>query len=184
MGKITSSCALVVKKYLEKAHPATPFAKVLAELTPAERKHFKDLKPDEWVGYDPYIRLIEASARLAGVDPLAFAEDCGLYHAKNDLPLLIRMAIRFGGSGLAMMEADKAWRKYHQPGHLKIMDITPKGAKARIEGLEGGTPVICAVILGYFKGGLLLGGAKKLMVVHTRCRFAGDHYCEYVARWG
>ena len=82
-----------------------------------------------------------------------------------------------------VMEADQVWKKYHDTGHMRAFEQLPGSTKARLEGVDGGSPLICAVVLGYIKGGMLLGGAKDLTVEHNHCRFQGHPFCEFTVTW-
>jgi hypothetical protein len=183
MGKTIASSVLPVIKYLGSAYPGTPPDKVLERLGPEDRKGFEAMTPEQWVTYELYTHILEAGAAATGTDPIQFCTDYGVFLVKNDLPMIFRMAVKFGGPSLVIMESDQIWKKYHDTGHLRAHEQLPGSTKARLEGVEGGSPLICAVVLGYIKGGLQLGGAKDLTVEHTLCRFRGDPFCEFTASW-
>lgn len=183
MGQTTAKSLLLIRKYSD--HGAVPggFPGVYQRLSAEERLRLDRLRPEDWVDYGFYFRLLETGAAAAGCDPLQFAEGFGIYQAENDTKLLHRTAMRLGGPGIMIMEADQIWHRYHDTGHLKIFGVLPTAARARVEGLEGGGPLLCAVLQGFITAGLRLTGAKEVRVQHGQCRFRGGAACEYSATW-
>lgn len=183
MGQTTAKSLLLLRKYAEDGAAAGGFRQVYDRLTPEERQRFDRLRPEDWVDYGFYFRLLELASATAGRDAQEFAEGFGLYQADHDTKLLHRTAMRLGGPGIMIMEADQIWHRYHDTGHLKIFDVLPTAARARVEGLEGGGPLLCAVLLGFITAGLRLCGVKEVRVQHEPCRFRGGAACEYSATW-
>ncbi len=183
MGQTTAKSLLLIRKYADDGAVAGGFRLVYERLSPEERQRFDHLKPEDWVDYGFYFRLLERGAAAAERDVLQFAEGFGVYQADHDTKLLHRTAMRLGGPGIMIMEADQIWHRYHDTGHLRIFGVLPTAARARVEGLEGGGPLLCAVLQGFITAGLRLTGVKEVRVQHEQCRFRGEAACEYSATW-
>ncbi len=183
MGKTTARSLLLIRKFLDELMEGDGFKKVYERLAPEERWRFDVLKPDDWVDYALYFRLLELGAVAAGADLMKFCENFGIYQAEHDTKLLHRTAMRLGGPGIMIMEADQIWKRYHDTGHMRISGVLPNAAVARVEGLEGGGPLLCAVLQGFIRKALLLCGVKELRMEHNKCRFRGDDVCEYTGNW-
>lgn len=152
-------------------------------LTREERKRVEAIQPEGWVDYEIYFRLLEAISAIIGRDVRDLAVDFGIYQAEHETKLLHRMALKLGGPGIMVMEADQIWRRYHDTGHLRIYDVLPASASAEVVGLEGGGEILCQVVKGFILAGLRLSGAKEVEVEHTLCRFRGDDVCRYEGKW-
>lgn len=183
MGRTTAKSLLLIRKYADSGAVPEGFRPVYERLSSEERQRFDRLKPEDWVEYDFYFRLLEMGAEAAGRDAPQFAQEFGIFQADHDTKLLHRTAMRLGGPGIMIMEADQIWRRYHDTGHLKIFGVLPTAAKARVEGLEGGGPLLCSVLQGFITAGLRLTGAKEVRVQHEQCLFRGGPACEYSATW-
>jgi hypothetical protein len=183
MGRTTAKSLLLIKKFADEGAIEGGFRRACERLPSEDRLRINRLRPEDWVDYGFYFRILEAGAAAAGRDPLRFAEEYGIYQAEHDTKLLHRTAMRLGGPGIMIMEADQIWHRYHDTGHLKIYDVLPTSAKARVEELEGGGPLLCAVLQGFITTGLRLTGARDVFVAHSLCRFRGDPGCEYTGNW-
>ncbi len=183
MGRTTANSILLIKKFVEQIYSRAAARKTIDELTPEERRRFLRLEPEEWVEYDLYFHLLEAAARAVGREPILLAMEFGRFQAEHDTMLLHRAALRLGGPGVMILESDQIWRRYHDTGHFKIYEVLPRSARARVEGMEGGGPLLCAVVQGFIAAGLELTGAREVKVEHIACRFRGDQVCEYMGTW-
>jgi hypothetical protein len=183
MGKTTAKSLFLVRKFIDERTGGTGFRSVYNQLTKDEKRQFDSLSSDSWAGYELYFRLLELGAQAMDAEVLKFCEDFGVYQAEHDTKILHRTAMRLGGPGVMIMEADQIWRRYHDTGHLKIYNILPNRASAKIEELEGAGPLLCAVLQGFIGKALILCGVKDLTMAHTKCRFRGDSVCEYDGRW-
>lgn len=183
MGKTTAKSPLLIRKFADDGAVVGGFQKIYEQLSKDDQLLFDRLRPEAWVDYGFYFRLLEAGALAAGLAPERFAEDFGIFQAEHDTRLLHRTALRLGGPGIMIMEADQIWRRYHDTGHLKVFGVLPTAAMARVEGLEGGGPLLCSVLRGFLATGLQLTGVKMVRVVHDKCRFRGDDSCEYSGTW-
>ena len=110
---------MLLKQYIEAVHPGTPLNKVMELLGSEDRKGFECIRSDQWVPYELYTHVLEAISTATKTDPIQFGNDYGMFLVKHDLPMIIRMAIKFGGPGLVVMEADQVWKKYHDTGHMR-----------------------------------------------------------------
>ncbi len=183
MGQTTARSLLCIKTFLKEKYPEIDHSKVLKRLSAADQESFKALAEDHWVPYDLYFNLLAAGAAEASCEVHQFCQEFGAFQVKHDTEFIYKMAIKFGGPGLMVMEANQIWKRYHDTGRFYVFDILAKSAKARIENIEGGGPMLCSVILGFIKAGLELSGAKDFSVEHNRCRNRGDALCEYITRW-
>lgn len=182
MGKTTANSIILLQKFSEE-RISGGFRRVAEALNKEDRKRIEDIKPEDWVEYDLYFRLLEIIANIIGQDVKALATDFGIYQAEHDTKLLHRMALKLGGPGIMIMEADQIWRRYHDTGHLKVYEVLPHSAQAVVEGLEGGGEILCWVIRGFIIAGLRLSGAKQVRVEHDRCLYRGDDGCHYYGQW-
>ena len=183
MGKTTAKSFLLVRKFIDERTNGTGFRRVYNQLTKDEKRQFDSLRPEDWVEYGLYFRLLVLGAQAADAEVLKFCEEFGIYQAEHDTKLLHRTAMRLGGPGVMIMEADQIWRRYHDTGHLRISNILPNQSTARIEEMEGGGVPLCAVLMGFIGKALMLCGVKDLKMVHNKCRFRGDDVCEYNGNW-
>ncbi|MDI6739563.1 MAG: hypothetical protein QME74_04275 [Candidatus Edwardsbacteria bacterium] len=183
MGQTTAKNIPVLKDFIANKASNVGLKKALGQLNLEDRKRVENLSPDGWVPYELFFKFLKAGAAATGSEVHRFCEEFGAFQVEHDLPFIYRAAIKFGGPGLMIMEADQLWKRYHNTGHLKTFDILKNSGKARIEGHESGSPLLCSVVLGFIRHGLILAGAKDLTIEHSRCNFRGDDVCEYTAKW-
>lgn len=183
MGRTTAKSLLLVKTFLKEKYPEVDQAKVLKRLSDADQEDYKALSEDHWARYDLYFNLLSAAAAEAACEVHQFCRQFGAFQVKHDMEFIYKMAVRFGGPGLMVMEANQIWKRYHDTGRFYVFEVLTNSAKARIENLEGGGPLLCSIIIGFISAGLELSGAKEFTVEHSLCRNRGDAICEFDTRW-
>jgi len=183
MSETIGSSVTLLKTFIEARAGPGAFSAVLDQLDSEEQRIVKKLLPTEWVPYPLFFDVLRAGAKTMGCELSKFCEEYGAFEVEHDIPIIYKAALKFGGPGLMVMEADQLWKRYHNSGHLKIFNILKNSGKARIEGHEGGGPLLCATVLGFIKQGLKLSGAEDLVVEQILCRYQGDDFCEFVAHW-
>jgi hypothetical protein len=183
MGQTTARSLLLIKTFLKEKYPGVDYSKVLSRLSDADQRSAKSLTEEQWAPYDLFFNILNAGAAEAACEVQQFCQEFGAFQVKHDTEYIYKMAIKFGGPGLMVMEANQIWKRYHDTGRFYVFDILAKSAKARIENIEGGGPMLCSVVLGFIRAGLELSGAKDVSVEHNRCRGRGDALCEYITRW-
>jgi predicted hydrocarbon binding protein len=183
MGNTTAKSASLIGTFIREEFPSVDFQKVLKRLSREEQSLFKAMTADQWISYGLYFNMLQAGADEARCDPHDFCQRFGSFQVKHDTEFIYKMAIKFGGPGLMVLEANQIWKRYHDTGRFYVFDILPKSVKARIENIEGGGPLLCSVVLGFVKSGLELSGSKDVRVDHNKCIYRGDGFCEYFAKW-
>ena len=182
-GKTIGSSILLIKTFIGQQSTVELWDTILARFDAEDREEFSRLTPAGWGSYRLFDSLLRHGAAAVHADPAVFADAFGAFQVEHDTAFLYKMALKFGGPGLMVLETDQLWRRYHNTGHLKVYEMLRNSAKARVADLSGGSPLLCVVVGGFIRKGLELAGASNVAMSHERCVHRGDANCEYIVNW-
>ncbi len=183
MGNTSSQNFQLIKRLVEQEGGERGWQAVWQQLTEAEQRGFHQAVRGGWGGYPLFFKLLELGAGLTGADPSGYARQFGAYQVQHDIPLLVQSAIKFGGPGLLVMEAGHLWRRYHDTGRLEVYEMLPDSAWARLQDVDGGGPLLCALLQGFATRGVELSGQKHVSAEHPICIYRGGNQCLFHVHW-
>ncbi len=108
--------------------------------------------------------------------------------ADADLHTVFKLTLKLASAAQVVRRADWLWTRYFDGGSVTVHEESPSHFRARLEAPtaenDGPNEAICTHgVPAWLKHALVLTGAAKASVEHTRCRFTFSRYCEYRITW-
>jgi hypothetical protein len=183
VGNTSAQNFRLLRQMIENQGGGRDWLAVWQRLSPGDRQQFDRATAGGWGSYQLFFRLIELGAGQTGADPLDYARQFAMFQVQHYIPRLLKAAIRIGGHGLLIMEAGSIWKRYHDSGTLELYEMLPTSVRARLLGVDGGGPILCAILQGFSQRGLELTGKRNVTCEHPCCLYRGENQCLFHARW-
>ena len=174
MGKAKGMTLVGAVKYLRR-HRAEACATL-----PRDLHHYLDerIRSAAWYPERDMLELIRATARLVPGPIDQVLEFLGETSAREHAGVYGDLL-----AGASKSRAFALWSTQHDTGELLMTEENPTQVRIEIVGYEDPSREMCLVTQGYFKGVLLMNGARDLALEKTSCRLWNDDRCAWRATW-
>ena len=157
--------------------------RVLATLTPEDRRALRDLVAVQWCPFDLGRRLDEAIvAVLAQGNPLFF-ERLGAASAEGNLTTVHRAFITPGDPHAFLAKAPQIYRLYYDTGRREYTKTGERSAVLTTFDAETFSTPECSTVIGWHRKALEMCGATGIEIVEEECRARGGKACRYRISW-
>lgn len=181
---IKGNLFILTKTYLSQRFGPEAIGKILPLLNESDRAIL--IKPSIsglWESELTYNSFLTAADKTFGKGDYALCHEIGYSNAKNGVPKLYQIFIRFGDPAFVIKRAASFWSQVHSHGSLEIMNISPKNVIGIIRRYEVPSKAFCYSFMGYITGVLELSGAKNVVTQEKQCILSGSPHCKYEAHW-
>ncbi len=175
---------ILAKKFFTQRFGSDALDKILNAMSENNKTIIKKaISSANWEPEEAYIEFLSAADKVFGCGDNSIPFDCGYYLAKEGIPKIYKIFIRFGDPLFVIQRADRFWSQVHSTGRLSVTHTGPNAVIGRLEDKAYPHKAFCASLLGYFKGILELCGIKEGTFKELHCAAQGHGFCEYAITW-
>lgn len=137
----------------------------------------------KWYPLDQFIELITTIDRLFGKGDLGLVEELARHGADANLTTIYRLFYKVGTAHWILGRAVRLWSAHYDSGYLEVLTRGPKTAVLRIRGFDAPHKVHCMSVMYWALRSIELSGGGAVTSKETKCRLAGDEYCQFESTW-
>lgn len=168
---------------VEEIAGAAGVAKLMGALDPADQAELKGLLASKWYPFELGKRLDEAIVREVGGGRRDFFEKLGAASAEKNLGGVHKDFLVQGNPHAFLEKAPLIYSFYYDAGRREYRKTGEReGVLTTFDATTFSAPD-CLTVVGWYKRGLELCGAKKPRVVEEECRATGGAVCRYRVAW-
>ncbi|MCP4652558.1 MAG: hypothetical protein GY858_04145 [Candidatus Omnitrophica bacterium] len=136
-----------------------------------------------WQPKEPFVRLIALADEIFGCGDYAVSEKIGTLIAKESIPTIYKIFIKFGDPGYVITRGSRLWNQLNNYGRLKVDLADKNSAVAALYENQIPHKAYCHYLMGYSKGTLEVSGAHGIAIKEISCQLDGADHCEFIAKW-
>jgi hypothetical protein len=136
-----------------------------------------------WYPFAQFIELISTIDRLFGKGDLSLVDELARYGADANLTTIYRLFYKVGTAHWILGRAVRLWSAHYDSGYLEVLTRGPKTAVLRIRGFDTPHRVHCMSVMGWARRSIELSGGNQVVSNETKCRLAGDEFCQLDTTW-
>jgi hypothetical protein len=158
-------------------------ARVLAELSSADRDCLVGVNALGWYPVEPIMRYHHALDRLYGQGDLAVCEQAGRFSAGWAMNTVLKVFIRFRSPTWLIERATSVWGRYHDTGRWQISTPGPDRMHGELHEFAVHDRAFCARLRGWLAGAVELTGGQNVSVFESQCVCRGAAHCTFNTTW-
>jgi hypothetical protein len=158
-------------------------ARVMAELSAADRALLSDVQAIGWYPVEPILRYHHALDRVFGSGDLALCTAAGRFSATWSMNTILKVFVRFKSPLWLVDKATRVWSRYHDTGRWEVSTTGPHGVHGELLEYQVRDEAFCARLRGWLQGAIEGGGGKRAQVVETRCACHRADRCVFELSW-
>lgn len=136
-----------------------------------------------WYPLAQFVELIATIDRLFGKGDLALVDELARHGADANLTTIYRLFFKVGTTHWILGRAVRLWSAHYDSGFLEVMTRGPKTAVLRIRNFDTPHEIHCRSVMGWAARSIELSGGKRVTSKETKCRLAGDEFCQLESSW-
>ena len=157
--------------------------RVTGALEPSDQAELKGLLASKWYPFELGKRLDEAIVREVGGGRRDFFEKLGAASAEKNLGGVHKDFLVLGNPHAFLEKAPLIYSFYYDAGRREYRKTGEReGVLTTFDATTFSAPD-CLTVVGWYKRGLELCGAKQPRVVEEECRATGGAVCRYRVAW-
>jgi hypothetical protein len=183
MAFAKGSTVLGTTDFVRSAHGDEVLGRILADLSPENRRQVETCSPTDEVPFDLLIDLWrQIDAHIANVDP-GWVERAGGHAIQNTGVKLYGGILRKASPTEFLTQGISLFRLYYRPGNMEVVEEHEEYAVLRLVGFDRADPLFCRRQTGGLRSALTEARGHEPQTSHVRCVVEGDAFCEWEARW-
>jgi uncharacterized protein (TIGR02265 family) len=137
----------------------------------------------KWYPFEVGERLDKAIVDVLGGGDEGIIEDIGAQSARRSLLKVHKSFLTPGDPQAFMNKTSMIYRFYYDTGHREYKETGPNSGVISTYEAESFSAADCLTVVGWYKEGLKMCGAKNVQVVEEECRAKGGTCCRYRFSW-
>lgn len=136
-----------------------------------------------WFDFDLGTRVDEAIVAVLGGGRREVFEEMGRASARENLTTVHKLLVEHGNPQAFMAKANVIYQFYYGVGRREWEASGPNSGVMTTYDADTFSMPDCMTVVGWYKQGLEMCGAKNPKVVETDCRGNGAAVCRYEVSW-
>jgi uncharacterized protein (TIGR02265 family) len=157
--------------------------RVLQSLTPDDQRPLRMLFTSNWYPFELGRRLDDAIAKVLGGGKAEFFERLGAASAEKNLSSLHSGYLTPGDPHAFLAKAPQIYAQYYETGRREYQRTGDRSGVLVTYDAETFSAPDCLTVVGWYRRGLELCGARGVRVSETECRAKGGTVCRYEVCW-
>lgn len=158
--------------------------RVLDSMSDEDRQILGDMiVTAKWYPFEVGERLDRAIVDDLGGGDEGIFEDIGGKSAQRSLLKVHKSFLKPGDPQAFMNKADMIYKFYYDTGHREYKETGPNSGVISTYEAETFSAADCLTVVGWYKEGLKMCGAKNIQAVEEECRAKGGTCCRYRFTW-
>lgn len=157
--------------------------RVLASLSPEDRKALAMILTVQWYPFELGKRLDDAIVKVLGNGRAEFFERLGEASADRNLGSIHKGFLTQGDAHGFLEKAPTIYRLYYETGRREYKRVSDKEGVITTYDAETFSAPDCLTIVAWHRRALELCGVKGPKVVEEECRAKGGSVCRYRVTW-
>ncbi len=156
---------------------------VLATLSPSDRAQLNAAMNVAWYDFGLSDRLDKAIVSALGGGDTRLFEEMGRASARENLTGVHAGFLQPRDPQKFMSRAGAVYAFYYDKGSRTWEPTGPHSGTMTTHDAETFSTADCATVVGWYKEGLSMIGARDVRIVEDKCRARGDAVCRYKVSW-
>lgn len=157
--------------------------RVLQSLAPDDQRPLRMLFTSNWYPFELGRRLDDAIAKVLGGGKAEFFERLGAASAEKNLSSLHIGYLTPGDPHAFLAKAPQIYAQYYDTGRREYQRTGDRSGVLVTHDAETFSAPDCLTVVGWYRRGLELCGARDVRVSETECRAKGGTVCRYEVSW-
>jgi len=172
------------KDFVENHFGEGSWNKVLEALSAEDREELGDLVVTaKWYPFEIGERLDQAIVDVLGEGDKKIFEEIGAESARSGLGKVHQSFLEPGDPQGFMKKAGLIYKFYYDTGHREYEQTGPTSGVMTTYDAETFSAMDCLTVIGWYREGLRMCGAKNIKIVEEECRARGGPHCRYRLEW-
>ncbi|NQT27189.1 DUF2378 family protein [candidate division KSB1 bacterium] len=137
-----------------------------------------------WYPFELGEELDQIIVKVLGKGNPRVFEEIGAQSAVDNLNGIHQTFLTPGDPQAFMKQARSIYKFYYDTGSRTYDQTGPTSGVMTTHNAETLSAVDCLTVIGWYRTGLEMCGAKNVRVKEVKCRAKGDAACEYHFNWG
>jgi len=181
---VKGSALTSTRKFVSAKYGDLGWDRVLSALPEGDRELLsKRVLVSNWYPFSSFINLLSTADKLLGTGDMALCTDMGRFSAENDLSSIYMVFNKEANPHLIISRAASIWKTYYDSGSMEIGERGDNSVAVRIVDFAEPAKPHCRRVQGWIEMALSLAGGVEPKVAETKCRCAGDEFCEFICSW-
>jgi uncharacterized protein (TIGR02265 family) len=157
--------------------------KVLAALPARDQEQLKSAMNVAWYDFELSDRLDKAIVTALGGGDTRLFEEMGRASARENLTTVHTGFLHPADPQKFMAKAPSVYAFYYDKGRRTWEPTGPNSGVMTTYDAETFSAADCATVVGWYKEGLSMVGARNVRIVEDQCRARGAPVCRYQVSW-
>jgi hypothetical protein len=172
------------KEFVKEHFGKDGWEKVLAALSTEDQERLASaVLKALWYDFAVGERLDQAIMNELGQGNRKIFENIGRKSAKIHLTTIHKVFVRPGKYHKFMEQAPVIYNFYYNKGHRTYEETGPTSGVMTTYGAETFSGPDCLTVIGWYKEGLEMCGARNVKISEKTCRAQGGTCCQYYLSW-
>lgn len=160
------------------------WSRVLESMSDEDRQILGDvIVTVKWYPFEVGERLDRAIVDVLGGGDEGIFEEMGVKSARRSLLRVHKSFLTPGDPQAFMNKADIIYKFYYDTGYREYKETGPNSGVISTYEAETFSAADCLTVVGWYKEGLKMCGARNVQVVEEECRAKGGTCCRYRFTW-
>jgi hypothetical protein len=170
--------------WIEQSYGQAALREVLRACKPETRDRYTSATAINWHPVEELVDLLGVVEKQLGTGDGRAAIEIGAAGARvNNKGMLIRMAMYVSKPELLIKRVSSFWRQFNDAGDMHVFDISDRGVKFEVLGVDPTYDLFCCTIVGWAKELVIGAGGRSVSAKHSLCKGRGDPRCLWEVRW-
>jgi len=183
LARVKGTAIRASLRFLQERFGPTGTGSVLDRLEAADREMvISGLLDSVWYPMPLLLRLMREATAVHGAAEPELIRKMGRASAESGVRGVYKVFFKVGSPQFIIGRAARVFGSYYDTGEIRVVESGPGKAVLDLSSFEG-SPEFCQRILGWMERTMEMAGARKLVGLHSQCRYQGDPVCRFEGTW-